>query len=197
MNKLNKTKTIALLIAFIFISGISLISIKSLNQDKTKEYHQKLELEEHAREYEQLIYQTKNIVLPGWSELSIYADIINQESGIDFFNPKSNLFYRCPKCLDLTNNNTCLKCHKEYKTDELIEDLYYLTFKLILDDTNEVLYQSNLVYPGLHIQKIDLSRTLEEGDYKATILMDAYGKDRYTQFNSGEVKLILHARKRI
>lgn len=197
MNKDKKIKMVALLCFSITILSVSLVAIKAVNQNTSNDYHQKLELEENAKAYEGLIYTTKNIVLPGWSELSIVANCLNQRSGIDFYNPESNLFYRCPKCLNCIDNNTCDKCKEEFQDDELIEDMYYLTFKLVLDDTGEILYQSKLVYPGLHIQSIELSKELEEGDYQASVLMDVYGKDMYTQFNSGEVKLILHSKKRI
>lgn len=197
MNKEKRIKTFALLsILSIFIICLSLVAIKTVYQDKNIGQHKnKLELEKNAQAYEELIYESRNITLPGWRELSIYADTLSQKSCVDFYNPVSNLFFRCPKCLKCVEGDTCDKCNEKYNTEELIEDVYYLTFTLILDDTKEVLYKSNLVYPGLHIQTIDLTRGLEEGDYKATVLMDVYGKDMYTQFNSGEVKLVLHAKK--
>ncbi|NMP38086.1 MAG: hypothetical protein GX051_08225 [Clostridiales bacterium] len=54
---------------------------------------------------------------------------------------------------------------------------YYLSFELRLKDSGEVLYKSGLVPPGQTIQKISLSRTLNEGTYKAVIHVQPYKMD--------------------
>lgn len=71
------------------------------------------------------------------------------------------------------------------KTEVMVEfpnpvantDKYYLTFKLVLKDTGEVLYTSGLVPPGKVIQKITLSRALTVGTYDAIVKVQPYKMD--------------------
>lgn len=65
----------------------------------------------------------------------------------------------------------------DFPNPEANADKYYLTFELRLKDTGEVLYTSGLVPPGKHVQKITLSRALEEGTYKAVIHVQPYKMD--------------------
>ena len=66
---------------------------------------------------------------------------------------------------------------------------YYLKFQLIVDD--EVLYESGLVAPDKHIQKITLSKPLKEGTYDAIIFIQPYKWDRQTPTNNGQVRVKL------
>ncbi|MDO4963609.1 MAG: hypothetical protein Q4E75_05920 [bacterium] len=66
---------------------------------------------------------------------------------------------------------------------------YYLTFQLKIN--NEVLYESGLVAPGKHIQKITLKRALKEGVYDATIFMQPYKWDKATPTNNANVRIKL------
>ena len=69
------------------------------------------------------------------------------------------------------------------------EGYYYLTFELKIGD--EVLYKSNLIPPGKHIQKITLSRPLPAGEYDATLLMQPYKYDKSTPTNNGQINVKL------
>ncbi len=66
---------------------------------------------------------------------------------------------------------------------------YYLKFQLKIQ--NEILYESNLVEPGKHIQNIKLHRALDPGEYDATVFIQPYKMDMKTPTNNGEVKLKL------
>ena len=71
---------------------------------------------------------------------------------------------------------------------------YYLTFALILKDTGETLYESELVPPGKTIQHITLSRPLDEGTYDAVVHVQPYRMDEQkTPTNNAdmETKLIV------
>lgn len=93
--------------------------------------------------------ENKGVSVPGWSSMNIPAD--TSEITVDFFNPEENA------------------------------DRYSLTFELRIPDESEqgyeVLYTSGLVQPGLHIQKINLSRGLDAGIYNATIHVQPYRMD--------------------
>lgn len=82
----------------------------------------------------------------------------------------------------------------DFPNPEANKDKYYLSFELKLKDTGEVLYTSGLVEPGLHIQKITLSRALEAGEYAAVIHVQPYKMDK-TQAKTNnadmETKLIV------
>lgn len=84
---------------------------------------------------------------------------------------------------------------KEYTLNtKRVFDYYYMTFKLCLSDTDEVLYESGLVEPGMYIQEIEINRSLSAGDYDAYVFVQPYRSDRTTKCNSGKVNLELHVR---
>lgn len=85
--------------------------------------------------------------------------------------------------------------NKEYTFDIKSKyDYYYMTFALYLTDTNEKLYQSGLVKPGMFIQEMTLSRALEAGQYKAYIFVQPYYSDGKTKTNSGKVNIDLEVK---
>ena len=79
----------------------------------------------------------------------------------------------------------------DFYNPEKNEGLYYLTFKLSLADTGEVLYESNAVPPGKHIQSITLSRALPAGNYAAVIHVQPYRMSDETPTNNADVKITL------
>ena len=110
-----------------------------------------LVIDENAGEYvePEKPAPAQGVAVPGWGSIVVPAN--TTEITVDFFNPEEN------------------------------KDLYYLTFELRLIDENtgnqETLYTSGLVEPGLHIQKITLSRPLEAGEYDAIIHVQPYRMD--------------------
>ncbi|MCM1505803.1 MAG: hypothetical protein NC177_01530 [Ruminococcus flavefaciens] len=112
-----------------------------------------LQKDPNAGEYVEPVKQeTENsgVSVPGWSSLNIPAET-SEVTTVDFFNPEENA------------------------------EKYSLTFELRIPEEDgegyEVLYTSGLVDPGLHIQKINLSRGLEAGVYDAIIHVQPYRMD--------------------
>lgn len=93
--------------------------------------------------------QERGVVIAGRDSMALPAD--TRDVTVDFVNPEENA------------------------------QLYYLTFELRLYDRNgkdyEILYTSDLVEPGKHIERITLSRELEEGVYDAVIHVQPYRMD--------------------
>ena len=67
----------------------------------------------------------------------------------------------------------------------------YFTFKIVLKDTGEVLYQSKLVPPGKVITQITLSRALSEGEYPATIQITTTSITDGSAMNGANVETVL------
>lgn len=104
---------------------------------------------------------SQGVAIPGWGSITIPAN--STVVTVDFNNPKEN------------------------------SGLYYLTFELRLLDNSkegyEVLYKSGLVEPGLHIQKINLSRSLSAGEYNAVVHVQPYRMDEAkTPTNNADMK---------
>ena len=57
---------------------------------------------------------------------------------------------------------------------EANEGWYYLTFRLILKETGETLFQTGLIPPGMYCNKVDLSRELAPGAYAGTMHVQPY-----------------------
>ena len=53
-------------------------------------------------------------------------------------------------------------------------DWYYLTFELRLKETDEVIFSTGLIPPGLYCNKVTLSRPLEKGTYECTMVVQPY-----------------------
>ena len=70
---------------------------------------------------------------------------------------------------------------------------YYLTFELILKNTNETLYKSKMVPPGKAISNETLSRPLSSGSYDAIVKVQPYYMDSLQPTNNAniETKLIV------
>lgn len=53
-------------------------------------------------------------------------------------------------------------------------DWYYLTFELRLKETDEVIFSTDLIPPGLYCNKVTLSKPLEMGTYDCTMVVQPY-----------------------
>lgn len=145
------------------------------------------------------IIHSQNIILPGWGTITIDADKTYIDSGVDFYNPKGNLWYKCPDCDDELKEKDemlyCKHCDKEVSKEQAIEDCYYMSFALYLGnpkdgiDNSELLYKSDLVSPNMHIQHITLNRPLSKNNYDAFIVIQPYMSDMASECNRGIVNL--------
>lgn len=58
------------------------------------------------------------------------------------------------------------------------ENPCYFKIEIVLEDTGEVIYTSNLLPPGYSISKFTLNRALEAGEYKAVVHHKTYSFDK-------------------
>ena len=71
----------------------------------------------------------------------------------------------------------------------------YFRYTLMLEDSGEVLYRSQLIAPGKAVLEIKLSRPLPVGDYALLISIDSFSlADGTTPMNGGEQKVLLKVR---
>ena len=113
---------------------------------------------------EPTVSSTPGVIIPGWGSMTIPANTQVLDM-VDFHNPDGNA------------------------------GLYYLTFKLCLLDANgeisEVLWESQAVPPGKHIQKITMSHGLPAGTYNAVVHVQPYRMSDETPTNSASMETIL------
>lgn len=106
----------------------------------------------------------QDVTISGRRSLTIPAN--TKEVTVDLYNPKEN------------------------------EGAYYLSFELRLYDGSEsgyeVLYTSDLVEPGKHIDRVELSRALEKGVYNAVVHIQPYRMNKEkTLTNNADIKISL------
>jgi len=65
-------------------------------------------------------------------------------------------------------------------------------FEIILAETGEILYTSELVEPGKKIESVSLARPLEKGEYKAILKIKAYAIDGIEETGSSNFEFILN-----
>ena len=109
---------------------------------------------------------SQGVSIPGWASLTLPADTTDAKLCVDFYNPEKNA------------------------------GRYYLTFELRLKDDSpegyEVLYTSQLVEPGKHIQSIRLNRPLAAGKYDAVVHVQPYTMDgNLTATNNADMVTLL------
>lgn len=164
MNKRLAITFFLVIIIFGLLMGIFLTSGEKNNLPEEVKGGVGLEIDPNAGEYvepEREETPSKGVAIPGWGSITIPAN--QKEVTVDFMNPDAN------------------------------KDLYYLTFELRLLDNSEKgyesLYKSGLVTPGLHIQKIELSRVLQAGEYDAVVHVQPYKMDEdRTPTNNADMK---------
>ena len=107
----------------------------------------------------------QGVAIPGWGSMTIPANT-RELTMVDFYNPDDNA------------------------------GLYYLTFKFCLLNSNEeiseVLWESQAVPPGKHIQKITMSRGLPAGTYSALIHVQPYRMSDESPTNSADMMTTLY-----
>lgn len=65
----------------------------------------------------------------------------------------------------------------------------YFKFEIVLSDTNEVLYKTDLIPPGKAVTKIPLKKDMKPGTYDITIKISSYSLENYkTSMNGANVK---------
>lgn len=106
----------------------------------------------------------QDVAISGRRSMTIPAN--KKEVTVDFYNPEEN------------------------------DGAYYLSFELRLCNDSEsgyeVLYTSGLIEPGNSIDRIELSRTLEKGEYDAIIHIQPYRMDEgKTHTNNADIKIAL------
>ena len=106
----------------------------------------------------------QDVAISGHRSMTIPAN--TKEVTVDFYNPEEN------------------------------EGAYYLSFELRLYDDSErgyeVLYTSDLIEPGKHIDWIELSRALEKGVYNAVVHIQPYRMNKEkTLTNNADIKISL------
>ncbi|MDO5422764.1 MAG: hypothetical protein Q4F41_03445 [Eubacteriales bacterium] len=67
----------------------------------------------------------------------------------------------------------------------------YFTFELVLSDTDEVLYTSQMVAPGQVITDVTLSRALPAGEYNAVIRISTASLEDGSAMNGANVETVL------
>lgn len=80
----------------------------------------------------------------------------------------------------------------EARIENIAANHYHMQVDLILDETQEVLYSSNLIRPGYSIEFITLDRKLEPGVYDATAVFSAITKEELQMFGQAAAKVKLY-----
>jgi len=77
--------------------------------------------------------------------------------------------------------------------ENIVANHYSFQVELKLDETGEVIYKSGLIDPGYYVEFVELNKTFQAGDYRATAVISTYSldetEDRISEIN---VKILLH-----
>lgn len=69
---------------------------------------------------------------------------------------------------------------------------YYVRVGIVLNDTQETVYQSAGIKPGQYIENITLDKDLPKGDYAATAYFEIVETENLSEIGSVAVELTLH-----
>lgn len=172
--KKKRVLLIVIIIAAIAVAAVVLVVVKPGKSDRAaiqaSSNKKELKLDSDQGEYQDMTEKgesPRNIVMPGWSGFTFPAETTDIVGRVDFYNPDEN------------------------------EGYYYMSFELLVDTDGsgeyKSLYQSDLVEPGNHIQKIKISEPLKAGVYKAKVFIQPYSiADLDRPLNTGTVEITLN-----
>jgi hypothetical protein len=69
---------------------------------------------------------------------------------------------------------------------------YIFTVGIVLDDSQESVYESKGIRPGQYIQYIELDKDLDAGEYPATAVFTAYTKEDHEVVGNAATQLVLY-----
>ena len=64
----------------------------------------------------------------------------------------------------------------------------YFRFSLILSETDEELYRSGLIPPGMAVTDIELNRALEAGEYALRIRIESFSLSDRSEMNGADME---------
>lgn len=70
----------------------------------------------------------------------------------------------------------------------------YFVISVILDDTDEVIYESKYIKPNQHLYEVELLKALDEGTYQATLHYSTYSMTDLAPMNGADVPFELVAK---
>ena len=147
----------------IFWGGVPFFSAFAPNNGGSTSQGAGLVVDSNATEYVPPT-QAPGVTIPGFGSLTVPANT-KEIYGINLYNPIEN------------------------------EGWYYLTYTLCLLDRNgevsEVLYESQLLPPGLYLKDITLSRGISPGKYAAVMLVQPYRITDKSPTNNANLKFTL------
>ena len=80
----------------------------------------------------------------------------------------------------------------EARIENIAANHYHMQVDILLDDTREVVYSSNLIRPGFSIENIKLTRPLEPGEYSATAIFSAITQEEMQLFGQAGAQVKLY-----
>ena len=150
---------------------------------------------------------TQGVVLPGWGAFAVLAD--SDVVYVDFFNPEDNadryyltfeLWVELPPLEEeLTEEEAAaLEAEPTPEPTEAPEEEIAEGEEALEEDNGmeyEMLYCTELVMPGEHVQEITLTRPIPEGEYNAYVHIQPYRMDDdiTPTMNNGNVVITLYA----
>lgn len=69
----------------------------------------------------------------------------------------------------------------------------YFVISVVLDDTNETIFESKYIKPGQHLYEVELVRAVEKGEYQATLHYSTFSMADFTPLNGADVPFELVA----
>lgn len=69
----------------------------------------------------------------------------------------------------------------------------YFVFEIVIEDTEEAIYVSGLIEPGMCIENLMLTKTLAQGKYDAVLKIHFYELETLTSINGADVSFTLSA----
>lgn len=80
----------------------------------------------------------------------------------------------------------------EARIENIAANRYHMQVDIVLDETGELVYSSKLIKPGFSIEKIQLTKELEPGEYDATATFSAITQEELQLFGQAGAQIKLY-----
>lgn len=84
------------------------------------------------------------------------------------------------------------KAEGQARIENIAANNYHMQVDIVLDETGETIYSSQLIQPGYSIEYITLNRELEPGEYPATAVFSAITQEELQLFGTAGAQITLY-----